>query len=203
LSRFDYVSIEDLVQDGYEAGLTVLLRHAERHPLRGPADVVDAGLTGDGSQTAREFGERLANKWRIERVFSSPIQRCLDTGQNILDGAGVQGPIHAKWWLFSPFLKAENGHNQTGETVQISGDKTLSTIDKQKLAMVLRRIRLPDQPGRMNLYITHDTTILPLAAHLLGVDRVTMEDIPGYLQGIALVRRDGQTFLLTADQILR
>ena len=69
-------------------------------------------------------------------------------------------------------------------------------VDKGKLKMVLDRIKVPKNPGEINLYVAHDTTVLPLLAFLLGMDEVSVEAVPGFLEGIAVTRLDGRLALI-------
>jgi hypothetical protein len=59
------------------------------------------------------------------------------------------------------------------------------------MALLCRRIQTPQQAGEIYLYVAHDTTVLPMLAYLLGRDRTEADQMPAYLQGIVLVRRDG------------
>lgn len=175
-----------------DGGVTYLMRHAERYPFRQPGDAIMAGLTNNGIRQAREFGVELAKNCQISRVRTSPLERCIDTGSYVLEGAGSSQIIHGHWWLFSPFLRVKhdevNGIQlQSGQ----SSEKPDSTYLPEKLNILTRRIQAPQSKGEIFLYVAHDTTIMPLLAYLLGFNRIYMQQAPGYMEGIAFVQHNG------------
>ena len=65
-------------------------------------------------------------------------------------------------------------------------------MDKQRLNIILNRIKIPSLPNELILYITHDSTVAPLYALLYGEDTVYVEDYPDYLEGILFTKINGQ-----------
>ena len=205
--QLHYLNPEQLLARHPEGGVTVLLRHAERFPFEKPEDVIEAGLTPVGIEQARQFGVQLGQAYERVRINSSPIARCLDTSRLILEGAEGDSAIPAHWWLFSPFLRADVGSGSTGVYFSSTvGDETPPFPDSiylpQRLEILVRRLHTPASPGEVYLYVAHDTTVLPLLAYLLGLKKVTIQHMPEYLQGIALVRRDGRLELDDPDYYL-
>lgn len=196
LPELRYLNPASLLERHPRGGVTFLFRHAERYPFRSPGDVIAADLTEDGIQQARAFGAALVECCQISHVSASPLDRTLDTAEAILAGAGVTCPIQAHWWLFSPFLRED--HSQAAGVRFFSsnpGDAPESVYLPNRLEIVLRRLPAPPPPEKINLAITHDTTVLPLLAYLLGQERVYMPQLPGYLEGIALVQQAGRVTL--------
>lgn len=212
----NYISLERLQSDLDCRGVTLLLRHAARHPIRGSAEVLTANLTEEGREQATDFGMALSQQCRIRRVFASPIARCVSTAEQIVTGAGLALPVQRKWWLFSPWLEVDG---QTGgrqvpaqaeegkESEKNGGSPVMATstpvvafrdpnwpalYDHRKLEMALARMKYPTEAEGVYLYITHDLTVLPLLAYLSGWKDIHFEQTPGYLEGIALRRRNGQ-----------
>jgi broad specificity phosphatase PhoE len=178
-----YLTIDRFLDLHATGGVTLFVRHAERYPLQTFADVFQAGLTDGGIRQSISFGQRLASQYRIGSLITSPIQRCVDTARHLLDGAGLDIPIQAHWWLFSPFLRSKNGH---AEGVRMYSGESVTVYDRHCLNILLRRVKAPSETGVVNLVIAHDTTVLPILAYLLGYETVTTADNPGFLEGIAL-----------------
>jgi broad specificity phosphatase PhoE len=160
--------------------------------------VINADLTEKGYQDAFDFGHKIGKVFRIEQIFSSPVQRCIHSAESILKGADITLPIRSHWWLYSPFL---NGNHPEAEAVNIAPtgtmkDSIISSIDKRALAMVLEHIKIPTGAGKMNLYISHDSLVTPLYAYLNGADTVLVEQYPSYLEGIALFKENGRWVMI-------
>lgn len=194
--KINYLTSEQLIERHPSGGVTFLMRHAERVPIRKPGDVIFANLTENGIEQAHRFGAVLAQSLQIGLVNTSPLERCVNTGKLILEGAEKKLAINSHWWLFSPFLRVKH---QNGRGIGMWPAQPANLPDaiylNDRLEILARRIRTPVRPGEIYLYIAHDTTVLPFLAYLLGIDRVDMGQIPNYQEGIALVRRDGQISL--------
>jgi hypothetical protein len=195
LSDLSYISPEDVAAGKVSGGVALMMRHAERHPFIGGDGVISAGLTERGFQQAYQFGEQLSLIVEIGKVYCSPIARCIHTAQSILEGAGLEAIPRLKWWLFSPFLNVVGSAPPRVSDVQVYSDEFNSRYQAEKLKMVLERIKYPSDSNIVNLYITHDTTVMPILAYLLGMDRVHFHASPGYLQGISLKRLNGHVEL--------
>ncbi len=55
-----------------------------RHGKKGP----DGNLTNEGVQASRKLGEKLREEHPSIEVYSSPVERAVQTGQNIIKGYG-------------------------------------------------------------------------------------------------------------------
>jgi hypothetical protein len=55
---------------------------------------------------------------------------------------------------------------------------------------LLASLPFPDEPGVLNLAVTHSTLVTFLQACLLGLPGAQIEDLPGYLEGVCLVKRE-------------
>ncbi|QBI21613.1 2,3-bisphosphoglycerate-dependent phosphoglycerate mutase [Egibacter rhizosphaerae] len=80
---------------------------------------VDVALSDKGRREAREGGERLAAEdHRVERAYTSTLQRAIETGQLVLEALG-QDELHQiqAWELNERFYGALTGRNkaQTAE----------------------------------------------------------------------------------------
>jgi hypothetical protein len=198
LESIHYTYLERLLSSHYPSGVAFVIRHAERYPIENPAGVFEADLTEKGYRDAFEFGKKLSSKYRLQSISSSPLQRCIHTGEAISQGFGMDIPIRGRWWLFSPFL---NNNHPDAEAIKIAPtgnvkDRLIAGVDKNTLDMLLNRIFIPRDPDSLTLYISHDSTVSPLAAYLEGKDTIYVEQYPGYLEGIALVRDNSRLVIL-------
>jgi len=73
----------------------ILIRHSEteaniNHILQGK----DGGkLTLKGVEQAKKIGKELREKYKINMVFCSPLSRCVETLENILEEYPIEGEI--------------------------------------------------------------------------------------------------------------
>jgi len=173
-------------------GAAFIIRHAQRMPLLTLEDVIAADLTPQGWDDAKAFGRRLGRSFSLQSIYCSPILRCIHTAEAILEGCPCSLPIRQHWWLFSPFLVPSNSNNskpQNEIAIHSSlheAEKAITSLDKRNLRLILQRVKIPEQVNHLTLYITHDSTIAPLAGLLQGEDMVYVEDYPAYLEGILL-----------------
>ncbi|GEM_PF-2268093 len=202
-----YTTLTNLLEIGKEntlpsrQGLAFVIRHAPRANLQTLKDVYEADLTPEGWQAAREFGSALRSHFYLRGLFSSPILRCIHTAEAIRTGYQANIPIYSFWWLFSPFLAPQRytsdyslNHKQRIDIFSRQGieEKAISSIDTQRLSIILHRIKIPLLSNELFLYITHDSTVAPLYALLNGESAIYVEDYPDYLQGILFTKINGQ-----------
>lgn len=185
-----YTPIDTLLTRPPARGAAYIIRHAERTPLTEPETIFSADLTEKGWEDARRFGRQLGEVFEISAVFCSPIDRCIHTAMAILAGAGTALRLQTRWWLFSPFLEAREQHNHSGVSINSTTvpERGVDCLDKKSLRTLLARIKIPQRPGLINLYITHDSTVTPLLGLLLGYDTVWVSQYPGYLEGFILIQ---------------
>lgn len=74
----------------------ILVRHGEsegnaNHILQGSDD--GGKLTAKGIEQAKKVGKELKEKYKIDMVFCSPLDRCVETLENILIENPIEGPV--------------------------------------------------------------------------------------------------------------
>lgn len=185
------------------AGGLLLLRHAERPPIVTLAAAYVTDLNAAGRAASHAFGVQLGQKRTIGEVFASPISRCLHTAEEIvrgaLDGARPHPPV-------VPLLALHFDQRLSG----IPGLATVYLNDPGFIELaaephspryallkknLLSSLPVPTQPGVVNLACTHDVIVTFLLASLLGLPSAALDDFPGYLEGIFLVKH-GSTIQL-------
>lgn len=182
------IQIDEILRLDSESGMVLLIRHAERTPILKMDHVIHADLTEAGFQSARQFGFRLSEIWKIEEVYSSPLSRCINTLDSILVGAGMDTDIRLKWWLFSPWLACRVKPAAENHCLSFTYNDYTSYYDTRRLDMLLNRLKFPEQPGSVNLYVAHDTTVLPVLLYLQGRTDIKVPAYPAFLEGIVLRR---------------
>lgn len=187
---------------GY-AGL-LIVRHSERDPVITLADAYHARLTAAGRAMARAFGEKLGREIQIGAAVASPVERCVETAQEILKGA-LNGSRSAVVVQPLPVLHFEQ--KLTGiaglENIFLNDPGFLHLASRPESSeyillhqTLLATLPFPETPGVINLGVTHDVLITFLRTSLLGLPSATLDDFPGYLEGIFLVKHDDHVSLL-------
>ena len=118
--------------------------------------------------------------------MASPASRCVDTAEQILNGAMDGHDPHPQIRPL-PLLhfdqKLTGIPGLAGIYLNVSGFIALaSRPDSPEYgllgASLLAELPFPSQPGVINLAVTHDVIITFLKAYLLGWPRATLEDYP-------------------------
>jgi hypothetical protein len=161
--------------------INVLMRHSERFPIESDAEVFTAQLTPIGKELAYDFGAWLSDKYKIGRIFSSPINRCVETGVYLAKGSG-----NGKVVIPDPVLSHPN---ENGEYNQM-GDYLASGEWPDRIIKIAQKM-FPDQDSKtLNFYITHDTVLALMAAYWLKMDIRGPEDWPKFLEPMFFWKAD-------------
>ena len=181
------------------AGGLLLVRHAERPPILTLDAAYVTDLNRAGRAAARAFGAQLGQKRMIGEVFASPVSRCIHTAEEIVSGALDGAHPHPS---VMPLLALHFDQRLTG----IPGLASVYLNDPGFIELaaephsphyallknnLLSSLPVPTEAGTVNLACTHDVIVTFLIASLLGLPTVTLDDFPGYLEGIFLVRQGG------------
>lgn len=171
-----------------------------RHSLREDADNLMPGfavpLTEEGVAMAHRWGAEIRQE--LQSVHSSKWPRCVDTATAMIVGAGSNGSVIIEEKLCEPGCYVEEMKlagpafvrlgpiefiSKLLQSEPISGTNT--TRDGTTLLLSWLNCRQPE-PGKINLFITHDTILAALVYELLGKQQLTSEDWPWMLEGVFL-----------------
>ena len=154
--------------------VSVLMRHSIRYPITNDAEIYTAGLTPEGFELAKNFGQWLSHSYDFGLFFSSPIGRCIDTGKMIAAGAKKQRPIQEIYLMGHP--------NEQGEYDSIS-NCLINGLWQERIHQMAAYL-VPNGKHRegLNFYFSHDTMIVLLAAYWLGIDLREPGKWPQYLE---------------------
>lgn len=196
--------LPDLPEPNQGCGGLLIVRHSERDPIKTVAEAYTARLTHTGRAMARAFGVQLGRKFRIGALVASPVERCVETAQEILAGAltGSQSDIEIQ---SLPVLHFEQKLTGIAGLENIFLDdpgfiKLVSNPESSEYALLrqtlLETLPFPQTAGVTNLAVTHDVVIAFLRTSLLGLPDASLTDFPDYLEGIFLVKTNAGVKLL-------
>ncbi len=163
--------------------INVLMRHSERFPIQSDAEVFTAQLTPVGKETAYKFGIWLSEKYEIGKIFSSPINRCVETGIFLAKGSG-----NGKVVLPDPVLSHPN---ENGEYNQM-GDYLTTGDWPDRIKQIAEKMFPENDSKKMNFFISHDTVLAVMAAYWLDLDIRAPEDWPQFLEPMFFWKSDGK-----------
>ncbi len=153
--------------------INVLMRHSKRFPINNDDEVFTAQLTPEGEQTAKEYGEWIIERYKIGKIFSSPINRCMETGRYLAKGAG-----NGKVVIPEPVL----GHpNENGEYNAMSDYMTIGKWP-ERITKIADLTNTSGEDPKLHLLITHDTVLALMAAYWLNLDIRAPRDWPNFLE---------------------
>jgi hypothetical protein len=180
----------------------VLIRHGEREPfVRGQPGSTKI-LTARGKRQSQIFGASLPKV--PLRVYASPVMRCIQTGEEMLAGAGISDETEGSLMLGAPSayvvdddivrefyvvnpikivsLRYVSGETLPGHYPIMEGTRRMFDFVKSTLV-----------DGKISVCVTHDAWIVPFVSILADYDFTN--DWPDFLDGCILMRR-GEEYVL-------
>ncbi len=174
----------------------LFLRHADRDKIPEGSFGNDIELNAKGFKNAFAYGKYL-QQFQLGSVFSSPIKRCIQTGEEIIAGAESTTIVQASSILGNPgaFIADEK---QAGEVYQSIGNKSF-------YSQLIQRDHLPGTrtleegaelindfinnqviSGRINIFISHDMITALYAWQQFGVLYTLPDNWIDYLKGLII-----------------
>lgn len=193
-----------------EKPATMIIRHSERASINRPDEMDVAGLTEVGREAARGFGQLLPNK-RYIRVYHSPVERCKETAECIVEGArsreisadicgeiSLLGRPRGNWGSLSGILIRDWPHSVNYWLCGRYPEEIIEpSITFAKRASVELDATLEAEPRTLVLHVTHDMPILAMLFHWFGV--VPSFDNSGFLGGFIYQRTADRVSLILKD----
>lgn len=193
------ISTSDLlnkINKGAKAG--IIIRHSSRETINNytPNWGNQVNLTKDGYNKANKLGQTFLNV--NTTVFSSPLPRCIQTGEAILEGIGIKTKINQDSYLGNPgcyfdgTFSHEKELNEKGldfweeylkEGKQV-GLKPLSIESIKLIEHIKENMKKP-----ITWFVSHDVHLACLM-HFLGLRTPTKTDWIHYLEGVAVIEED-------------
>ncbi|MBT4161275.1 MAG: histidine phosphatase family protein [Gammaproteobacteria bacterium] len=202
--------VNHLVAEGAQH-IVLLMRHSAREYEPGKHDLLNP-LTDEGRDLAHTLGEKLPKSLLI-RGYSSPTERCIETASLIMaahkaaGGETTRNRVVEALGVFYVLdqMKMSKAMREAGNIPAFLGKwysgnmapdimmppDTAATIIGRLAAEKLEKD--PDAQ-QLDLMVSHDFTLYTIKNQLLGQDLVRYPEVR-YLDGIALFRRDEQTWI--------
>ena len=184
-----------------DVNVSLVIRHAESKEIPVGTFGHNVNLTAQGLQAAEQLGAALSEK-RTINVVSSPVPRCVQTAQGILDGAGSSAEIITDRRLGDPgafivdpeiagplFLELpipEIARHQLQDATPLPGMRRTKEGVAIFLDLVTKKL---GGNGRLDMFVTHDVILAVLVGSILGL---TIEETgwPDFLEGLLVWRSD-------------
>jgi len=186
--------------------VAIVMRHAERFDIKRGEVGLDVSLTEDGEKSAFKLGSDHL-KGKISNVYSSYIQRCIDTGENILKGAENTNIKIEPMAILAGDEIFINDFQKMAEFYMTNGMLTLLDLayDRKEIVglnnveasvysfinVILEKIE--NQNG-ISLFITHDMFISLIAGEIFR-HKTTGENWPDFMEPI-FIWKDGSDIKL-------
>lgn len=154
--------------------VSMLIRHSNRFPITNADEVWTAGLTPQGIELASNYGMWLQKSYQIGCIQTSPIQRCLDTGIYLAAGIDQNVDVSAVQVLSHPNEKAE--YDSLADYLE---NKVWPTRISEIAAYLVPN---GHHKSGLNIYISHDTVVIAMAAFWLDKDVRASENWPKFME---------------------
>lgn len=189
--------LSEIQRDDDEA-VGILVRHAERTPIHTAEDASLAPLTEDGRHQAKLLGNQLA-LFPVDGIFSSVIERCVDTAKCVVEGLGEARKIQTHPILLKAYMadweiaKREIFRGNPMQIIhaylngaQIPGMLSPGEGSQNLLQFVTRHVK----KGAITLFFTHDALIMPFCQHFTGTRFSPETNVPWMASSIIRIAND-------------
>jgi len=191
------------------------IRHAEK------SLVGEQTLTQNGLQDAFFYGRKLSRTGIFfDLIKTSPVTRCLQTAEKIVEGMNIDIPIQESRLLGNPgiFVKDEqkaakvfNQHSVCEVINQLIQNKHLSRQTffaknfcleegfypiQQASQLLIDEFNTARLTNQSILYISHDAIIMPFVAYINGITEIDEKQIVHFLQGYEIIKSSSQSLEL-------
>lgn len=182
----------------------LLVRHAERTG-RDVALHTDS-LTPAGREQAKRLGERIGDHRKI-RLFSSPIQRCVDTASLIAEGAGCDAEVTVTTMLGLPgtYVIDEEEVDRHLAAMGLRGfaiewvngripAKAMAPVPSGTRALMEWVKGNTREVNGLDIYVGHDLFLTPVLVNHLNYD-IASAGLLGFLDGFTVTMEGGRAVL--------
>ncbi len=168
--------------------MILLIRHAEKS-LTGKQN-----LTSKGIDDALNYGKKLKQQGvYFDEIISSPVKRCMQTAEKIIEGLESRINIQKSHLLGEPGMFIINDKKAAKVFDKFTVCEVINMILKKKELLGFLQINEACKPmideiqikialNKSVLYISHDVIIMPfIAAYTSKIRTIKETDIIGYL----------------------
>lgn len=190
--------VEKLKKYSANDKLSLVIRHGDRNQIPLGSSGVEVMLNDDGLKNSMLFGESLSN-FKVNKILTSPIKRCIQTAESIAKGYGSEIEIIETKCLGAPGLhiyderKVGKFFRKYGfdelyyryvNEMEIPGIPSIDQINGLISTFITQNT---SEPG-LTIFITHDM-LIALYHYSISKKIYTKENWINYLSG--LIFKDG------------
>jgi len=191
------MNIIEQIQNQYKenGSLAVLIRHADRDKIPEGSFGNEIPINAQGAENAVSFGVKLRD-FKINKIFTSPVKRCIQTAVQIVNGYGKYTQIVESKALGEPGLHVcdeklagqfclEYGVRQTYQKI-ITQEIVPGFINCEDLKHTMMSFLSQNTvPNGITLFISHDL-LITMFDFALNKTIYTPENWVAFLSGIVL-----------------
>jgi hypothetical protein len=188
--------------------MAILIRHSERNHIPDGVHDIVTPINAQGEVIAAELGEKL-RVFDAIKIISSPVDRCVQTGNVLMRGFGVQSEISFSNLLGEPGpfvfdceVAKEHFIQMTCKTVvetQISGQPLAGIRPIKEGSELLKNWIVSEiqqnTAGRLVVFISHDAILAPFIFQYTG-EIFNHEHWIDYIDGVSFIKRENQVLLI-------
>jgi broad specificity phosphatase PhoE len=190
------------------ANMAILIRHSERNHIPDGVHDIVTPINAQGEIIAVELGAKLRTFDRI-KIISSPVKRCVQTGNAIMKGFGVQSEIGLSSLLGEPgpFVfdcEAAKEHfvKMTCKTVvetqiahkQLAGIRPIEEGSDMLKNYIVAELQA-NKPNNILVFISHDAILAPFIFQYTG-EKFNHKHWIDYIDGVSFLKCNNQIFLI-------
>lgn len=182
------ISLLNLIPQNRRGALVI--RHSVRVPILDRSEVYLAGLTPEGISFALDFGKTVGQLRKISRIITSPVSRCVDTATAIAEGAKWPEKVRINHYLSHAYIEAAWNLLPVcypHDPVPFQMGNLFATIFDRD-----------DQPGLLDIFITHDTIVQVMAGYFY-CEHYDGGNWPNFLEGVGLWLENDQIHMVWRD----
>lgn len=189
----------------------LLLRHSHRERLNNHNEMMGAGLTDLGKNTAYEMGRRLRVTGDI-RILTSFISRCYETAEHLVEGLSEQGYTVNKIDPLPALVGPENAMDVVSRELHPDGENVTEFVndwangkfdgEMESFRSYLKKVEdsvfrdvVSAETKTTSINITHDLTLMSAKRAILG-EPLSRSNREPYLGGIAIRSSDSELEIL-------
>jgi broad specificity phosphatase PhoE len=186
----------------------ILIRHSERNHIPDGVHDIITPINAQGEIIATELGKTMRSFESI-KIISSPVDRCVQTGNAIMKGFGTQSAISYSNLLGDPGpfvfdceVAKDHFINMTCKTVvetQIAHKELAGIRPIEEGSEILKRYIVLEMqnntPNNLLIFITHDAILAPFIFQYTG-EKFNHEHWIDFIDGVAFIEKSEQVFLI-------
>jgi broad specificity phosphatase PhoE len=179
--------------------ISLLIRHSNRYDIQSDTNGIDVLLTEEGKINASHLGEKLS-KYRINKIITTPVKRCIETAEYIAKGYGKNiqitpsdtfGSLHiTNWQLANEFFNTRGYEKWYRNIVADTPTQGICNSNQYKQLMTNFIVENTDSTG-ITIFVSHDFLIAFYHYALNRTIYTMFSDWVNYLSG--LIFKNGQT----------